>query len=141
VSGLSDVSDPLSCRVQRHTMAVTSTHRCAGHRTHPHPVQHFFERAALETKRDDQWSSEGGSTVTSTFSPAEAAALLGLTVDTVRSRIRTGDIAVLDVGTPSKPLYRIARSTLDKFITARSNNALGLADLISRPTTLPDFLA
>jgi excisionase family DNA binding protein len=54
------------------------------------------------------------------LTPAEAAAELRVTAEQIRSLIRRGELAAINVGGGAKrPLYRIGRQALDEFLSRR----------------------
>ena len=54
------------------------------------------------------------------LTPAEVAKRLQVTAEQVRSLIRKGDLAAINVGTGEKrPLYRITSQALETFISGR----------------------
>ena len=53
----------------------------------------------------------------------EVADELGVHVETVRRRIRSGKLAVVNLGSSTHPLYRVRGSELEKFIEASDRNS------------------
>lgn len=56
------------------------------------------------------------------LTPAQCAARLAIDVDRVRTLIRNGELAAIDVGqgTRRRPRYRVSESALDNFIQQRT---------------------
>lgn len=57
------------------------------------------------------------------YTQREAAAVLRVSLSTIKRRVASGDIPTIDVGVPGSPRPRISEDALDQFIKARTNAA------------------
>ena len=77
------------------------------------------------------------------LTPAEAAAELRVTAEQIRSLIRRGELAAINVGGGAKrPLYRIGRQALDEFLSRRqqAGPAVKPVRIKRRPSVRDHFL-
>jgi len=73
------------------------------------------------------------------LTPDEAAKRLKVTAEQVRSLIRKGQLAAINVGTgPKRPLYRITSQALHDFLAQRWRPGPVVRRLAKRPPPVPD---
>ena len=73
------------------------------------------------------------------LTPAEAGKRLKVTAEQVRSLIRKGQLAAINVGTgPKRPLYRITVQALQDFLSRRWQPGPALRRNVRQPPPVPD---
>lgn len=75
------------------------------------------------------------------LTPEETAERLRVTAEQVRSLIRKGQLAAINVGSgPKRPLYRIRANALDDFLERRwQPSAIAAKKKFKRPPAVHDF--
>lgn len=61
------------------------------------------------------------------LTPKAVADQLGVRVETILRAIKRGDLAAVNIGSTQRRTWRIAKSSLAEFLSARSNFRGGLA--------------
>ena len=57
------------------------------------------------------------------YTPADLAESLHISVDTIKRRIVSGQLAASNIGTPKRAIYRVTQTQLDAYLDSQSTRA------------------